>query len=77
MLFFLQRSMLFPIPHGGPSRRQRRAFREVEEHVLTTADGEKIIVWHVPAKPGHPVISISTATAIISPASSAASAIHF
>jgi uncharacterized protein len=24
--------------------------------VLTTADGEKVIVWHVPAKPGHPVI---------------------
>jgi uncharacterized protein len=24
--------------------------------VLTTADGEKVIVWHVPAKPGRPVI---------------------
>ena len=24
--------------------------------MLTTADGEKVIVWHVPAKPGRPVI---------------------
>ena len=24
--------------------------------MLTTADGEKVIVWHMPAKPGHPVI---------------------
>jgi fermentation-respiration switch protein FrsA (DUF1100 family) len=24
--------------------------------VLPTADGEKVIVWHVPAKPGHPVV---------------------
>ena len=31
-------------------------FPQTEEHVLTTADGEKVIVWHVPAKPGHPVI---------------------
>ena len=41
-----------------PSAQRRRlpAFRKREEHVLTTADGEKVIVWHVPAKPGHPVI---------------------
>ena len=24
--------------------------------MLTTADGEKVIVWHVPARPGHPVV---------------------
>ena len=35
---------------------QAAGFPEAEEHVLTTADGEKIIVWHVPAKPGRPVI---------------------
>ncbi len=37
-------------------RRRRPAFRKREEHVLTTADGEKVIVWHVPARPGRPVI---------------------
>ena len=35
---------------------QAAGFPEAEEHVLTTADGEKVIVWHVPAKPGHPVV---------------------
>ena len=48
---------------AGLSRSRRRlrtspqaaGFPEAEEHVLTTADGEKVIVWHVPAKPGHPV----------------------
>ena len=30
--------------------------REAEEHFLTTSDGEKVIVWHVPAKPGRAVI---------------------
>jgi hypothetical protein len=27
-------------------------FPEAEEHILTTADGEKVIVWHVPARAG-------------------------
>jgi hypothetical protein len=31
-------------------------FPEAEERVLDTADGEKVIVWHVPAKPGHAVV---------------------
>jgi uncharacterized protein len=30
---------------------------QAEEHVLTTADGEQIIIWHVPAKPGHRVVN--------------------
>lgn len=31
-------------------------FPEAEEHILTTRDGEKVIIWYVPAKPGHPVV---------------------
>jgi fermentation-respiration switch protein FrsA (DUF1100 family) len=31
-------------------------FPQAVEHVLTTADGEKVIVWHVAAGPGHPVV---------------------
>ena len=44
------------------SRRRARTappaagFPEAEEHILTTADGEKVIVWHVPARPGRPVV---------------------
>ena len=46
---------------SDPARRRAPApdaagFPEAEEHVLTTSDGEKVIVWHVPAKPGRPVI---------------------
>jgi fermentation-respiration switch protein FrsA (DUF1100 family) len=56
VLFFAQRSFLFPIPTVVRMSPQQAGFPEAEEHVLTTADGEKVIVWHVPAKPGHPVI---------------------
>src|SRR5712672_1753641 len=55
-LFLLQRSVLFPIPHVPRAAPAAAGFPQVEEHVLTTADGEKVIVWHMPAKPGHPVI---------------------
>ena len=56
VLYFKQRSMLFPIPPVGRTAPDAAGFPEAEEHVLTTADGEKVIVWHVPAKPGHPVV---------------------
>ncbi|MBR1188177.1 alpha/beta hydrolase [Bradyrhizobium sp. AUGA SZCCT0160] len=55
-LFFAQRSFLFPIPTATRTTPQAAGFPEAEEHVLTTADGEKVIVWHVPARPGRPVI---------------------
>jgi fermentation-respiration switch protein FrsA (DUF1100 family) len=55
-LFFAQRSFLFPVPTVVRTSPQQAGFPEAEEHVLDTADGEKVIVWHVPAKPGHPVV---------------------
>jgi fermentation-respiration switch protein FrsA (DUF1100 family) len=55
-LFLAQRSFLFPVPTTARTSPQAAGFLGVEEHVLTTADGEKVIVWHAPAKPGHPVI---------------------
>jgi uncharacterized protein len=55
-LYFMQRSFLFPIPQTVRTAPEATGFPEVEEHVLTTADGEKVIVWHVPARPGHPVV---------------------
>ena len=55
-LLLLQRSMLFPIPSRERIAPASAGFSDVEEHVLTTADGEKIIVWHMPPKPGRPVI---------------------
>jgi fermentation-respiration switch protein FrsA (DUF1100 family) len=56
LLFFKQRSMLFPIPRTVRTAPAAAGFDAAEEHLLTTPDGEKVIVWHVPAKPGHPVI---------------------
>jgi uncharacterized protein len=56
VLFFKQRSMLFPIPTLTRTSPQAAGLQQAEEHVLSTADGERIIVWHVPAKPGHEVI---------------------
>ena len=56
VLFFAQRSFLFPIPTAERTTPQAAGFPEAQEHVLTTADGEKVIVWHVPARPGSPVV---------------------
>jgi uncharacterized protein len=55
-LFFAQRSFIFPIPQTVRVTPDAAGFPEAEEHFLTTADGEKVIVWHVPAKPGHAVV---------------------
>ena len=55
-LFLLQRSILFPIPQVVRTTPAAAGFPAVEEHLLTTDDGEKVIVWHLPARPGHPVI---------------------
>src|SRR5882757_3034174 len=56
VLFLVQRAFLFPVPETARTSPEAAGFPEAEEHVLTTADGEKVIVWHVPAKPGHPVV---------------------
>ena len=56
VLFLVQRSFLFPIPQKTRTTPEAAGFPEAEEHFLTTADGEKVIVWHVPAKPGHAVV---------------------
>jgi fermentation-respiration switch protein FrsA (DUF1100 family) len=56
VLYVAQRALLFPIPQTGRAQPASVGFSQAEEHVLTTADGEKVIVWHVPAQSGHPVV---------------------
>ncbi|WFU41939.1 alpha/beta hydrolase [Bradyrhizobium sp. CB82] len=56
VLYVRQRDMLFPIPPVGRTPPAAAGLPGAEEHVLTASDGEKVIVWHVPAKPGRPVI---------------------
>lgn len=55
-LYLLQRAVLFPIPTRERVAPAAAGFPQVEEHVLGTDDGEKIILWHMPAKPGRPVV---------------------
>jgi fermentation-respiration switch protein FrsA (DUF1100 family) len=56
VLYFKQREFLFPIPPTGRTAPEAAGFPQAEEHVLTSADGEKVIAWLVPAKLGHPVV---------------------
>jgi fermentation-respiration switch protein FrsA (DUF1100 family) len=56
VLFFAQRAFVFPIPQTVRTAPEAAGLPEAEEHILTTADGEKVIVWHVPARPGRAVI---------------------
>jgi fermentation-respiration switch protein FrsA (DUF1100 family) len=55
-LFFAQRSLVFPIPTTVRTSPAAAGFPQAEEHVLTTSDGERVIVWHVAAKAGHRVV---------------------
>jgi uncharacterized protein len=55
-VFLMQRTFLFPISQTTRTAPDAAGFPEAEEHILTTADGERVIVWHVLAKPGHPVV---------------------
>ena len=56
VLFFAQRTVIFPIPQTVRTPPGAAGFPEAEEHILTTADGERVIVWHVPAKPRYAVV---------------------
>ena len=56
LLYVRQREMLFPIPPVGRTTPDAAGFPQAEEHFLDTADGERIIAWHVPARQGCPVV---------------------
>jgi fermentation-respiration switch protein FrsA (DUF1100 family) len=56
LLYFAQRSILYPIPEKVRTSPAAAGFPEAEEHVLSTSDGEKIVAWLVPAREGKPVI---------------------
>src|SRR5882757_2717195 len=56
LLYFAQRSMLYPIPEKTRTSPAAAGFPEAEEHILSTGDGEKLIAWHVPPRAAKPVI---------------------
>jgi len=41
---------------SGRTSAQAAGFPQAEEQILTTSDDEKVIIWYVAAKPGHPVV---------------------
>ncbi|MEA2895551.1 MAG: uncharacterized protein QOJ84_1166 [Bradyrhizobium sp.] len=56
LLYFAQRSILFPIPETRRTSPKAAGFPLAEEHVLQTSDGEQIIAWHVPPRAASPVV---------------------
>jgi uncharacterized protein len=55
-LFLAQRSIIFPIPQTKATSPRAAGFPRAEDHVLTASDGERVIVWHVPAQTGRAVV---------------------
>jgi fermentation-respiration switch protein FrsA (DUF1100 family) len=56
LLYFAQRSILYPIPEKTRTSPAAAGFPEAEEHILSTGDGENIVAWHVPPRAAKPVI---------------------
>ena len=54
-LYFGQRTMLY-FPQSTPVSPAAAGLPEAEEVVLPTSDGEQVIAWHVPPRPGQPVV---------------------
>ena len=55
-LYVFQRALLYPIPQTTRTTPAAAGFPEAEEIVVTTRDGERVILWHVPPKGGRPVV---------------------
>ena len=55
-LYLFQRGLLYPIPQSLRTSPAAAGFAEAEEIVATTADGERVILWHVPPKGNRPVV---------------------
>jgi uncharacterized protein len=55
LLHVFQRSLLYH-PRRRPVAPATVGFPEAETVVLATSDGERVIAWHVPPRPGHPLV---------------------
>jgi uncharacterized protein len=55
-MYLAQRAILYPIPTATRTTPKAAGFARAEEQVLTTADGERVIVWHVAPQPGRHVL---------------------
>jgi uncharacterized protein len=55
LMYVAQRSLMY-LPERQRVAPSAAGFPEAEEVVLDTADGERVIVWHVPPREGRPVV---------------------
>jgi fermentation-respiration switch protein FrsA (DUF1100 family) len=55
-LYLMQRAIMYPAPQVERTAPAVAGLPQAEELVLDTADGEKAIAWHVPARAGKPVL---------------------
>jgi uncharacterized protein len=55
LLYTFQRSLLYH-PQRRPIAPAAAGLSEAEVVVLETIDGERLIAWHVPPQPGHPLV---------------------
>jgi fermentation-respiration switch protein FrsA (DUF1100 family) len=55
LMYVVQRSLMY-FPEVMRIAPAAAGFPQAQEAVLETADGEKVIVWHVPPRDGQPVV---------------------
>jgi uncharacterized protein len=55
LMYVAQRAIMY-LPETARTAPAAAGFPQAEEVVLDTADGEKVIVWHVPPRGEHPVV---------------------
>jgi fermentation-respiration switch protein FrsA (DUF1100 family) len=56
VMFLAQRSFIYPVPQNFRTAPGAAGFEAADEVLLTTADGEKVIAWHVPPRGDHAVV---------------------
>jgi fermentation-respiration switch protein FrsA (DUF1100 family) len=54
--YVFQRALLYPIPQTVRTPPSAVGFPEAEEITVTTRDGERVILWHVPPKADRSVV---------------------
>jgi uncharacterized protein len=55
LLYFFQRGMMY-LPDRAHTPPAAAGLAQADEQTLTTEDGERVIVWHVPPGEGRPVV---------------------
>lgn len=55
-IYLMQRAIMYPVLQIERTLPAAAGFPQAQEVMLATADGEKAIAWHVPARAGKPVV---------------------